>query len=374
MMADDRRLVVEDDNFYMTDAVTDRAIAMIGSAKAQKPFFLYLAYTAPHWPLHAPAADIARYEGCYRQGWDHARGARHERLVASGLFRRPWALSPRDPKVGPWDDAPHKDWEAMRMAVYAAMVDRMDRCIGRLLDHLTRTGSRDETLVLFLSDNGGCAKSLDEEGIGAEFPDRLPDGRPIMIGNRPDIRPGDRQSFMSYGRCWSNLSNVPFRLHKSWVHEGGVSTPLIVNWPGRIVGGQRLDDPAHVIDLMPTILEAGGAAMPAEVGGHPTQALDGMSLLGPLTGGGQLAGRRLFWEHGGHAAARIGNLKLVRERGQAWELYDMDEDRTELNDLAPAHPADVARLDVAWRDWSLECGVEPWPQVRRRLRGRPDAG
>ena len=373
MMADDRRVVVETDDFYMTDAVTDQAIAMIGSAEAKKPFFLYLAFTAPHWPLQAPAEDIARYEGCYRQGWDQARAARHERLAASGLFRRPWALSPRDPKAAAWNDSPHQDWEAMRMAVYAAMVDRMDRCVGRLLDHLTLIGARDDTLVMFLSDNGGCAKSLDEDGFALGYPDRLPDGRPIVIGNRPGLRPGGRQTFMSYGRCWSNLSNVPFRLHKSWVHEGGISTPLIVSWPGRIAGGRAIDEPAHVIDLMPTILDAAGATMPGEIGGNALQALDGVSLLDPLAGGGQLAGRMLFWEHGGHRAARVGNLKLVRERGHPWELYDMDEDRTELSDLAPTHGADVSRLEAAYDDWATACGVEPWRVVKRRIGAGRDA-
>lgn len=368
LMADDRRVIVEDEDFYLTDAVTDQAIAMIGDGEGEKPFFLYLAYTAPHWPLQAPAADLALYEGCYRGGWDAARAARHERLAASGLFRRPWALSPRDPKVAPWCDAPDKDWQALRMAAYAAMVDRMDRCVGRLLAHLARIGARDDTLVLFLSDNGGCAK----DDFGAGFPDRLPDGRPVAIGNRPDLRPGGSQTFMSYGRCWSNLSNTPFRLHKSWVHEGGIATPLIVNWPGRIAGGGKIDDPAHVIDLMPTVLAAARAAMPNEIGGHTPQALDGISLLDPLAGGNQLVGRTLFWEHGGHAAMRSGNLKLVRERGQDWELYDMDEDRTELNDLAPTHPDDVSSLIAGYRDWAAECGVKPWPQVGRRLRAMRD--
>lgn len=228
VMADDSRTEIEPGSFYMTDAISDRAVAMIEAA-AEEPFFLYLAYTAPHWPLHAWPEDVARYEGLYRCGWDRIRTARHEEMNGRGVLQNPWAISPRDAQAPAFAEVPEPDWEAERMAVYAAQVDRMDQGIGRVVAALTRLGLLEDTLILFLADNGGCAEFMAEDGWAQWYPDSLADGRRIVKGNLPSLRPGGPQTFMSYDLPWANVSNAPFRLYKHWVHEGGISTPLIAH-------------------------------------------------------------------------------------------------------------------------------------------------
>lgn len=285
MLEDDLRVDVYPDNFYFTDAITDKAIDMVEEAVADDaPFFLYLAHAAPHWPLHAPPEDIARYDGVYGKGWDAVRTARHEEMNARSLFQTSWDISPRDPDVAPWADQPHHDWEASKMATYAAMVDRMDQSIGRFIQALKRMGRYENTLILFLSDNGGCAEFMAEDGWVKFFPDRTQDGRRIVMGNRPDVRPGDALTYQSYDKPWANVSNVPFRLFKHYVHEGGISTPLIAHWPKGIVPGQVAHQAAHVVDILPTILEIAGAGYLSELGGEAIQPCQGESVV-PLFGG-----------------------------------------------------------------------------------------
>ena len=253
------------------------------------------------------------------------------------------------------------------MAVYAAMIDRMDRSIGRLLAHLKRTGVHDDTLILFLSDNGGCAEFMAEDGWAKFMPDVTNDGRRIAMGNRPGLRPGGALTYMSYDLPWANVSNAPFRLFKHWVHEGGISTPLLAQWPARFRPGGVAHSPAHVVDLMPTILEAAGAAYPSELGGHAIQACDGESLLPLLDGQDWRREQPIFWEHEGNCAVRVGDFKLVRRHGQDWELYDMEADRTELNDLAGRNAPLEADLKRAYAAWAEACGVEDWSALLPRL-------
>ena len=368
ILEDDSRVEVSPSDFYFTDAITDRAIGMIDeSLEAQQPFFLYLAHAAPHWPLHAPEEDIARYDGVYNGGWDAIRTARHEEMLARDLLPHKWAISPRDEGAPAWGDAPHADWEAARMAVYAAMIDRMDQSIGRLLAHLKQTGVHDDTLILFLSDNGGCAEFMAEDGWAKFMPDVTNDGRQIAMGNRPGLRPGGALTYMSYDLPWANVSNAPFRLFKHWVHEGGISTPLLAQWPARFRPGGVAHSPAHVVDLMPTILDAAGAAYPSELGGHAIQACDGESLLPLLDGQDWRREQPIFWEHEGNCAVRVGDFKLVRRHGQDWELYDMEADRTELNDLAGRNAPLEADLKRAYAAWAEACGVEDWSALLPRL-------
>ncbi|MCY1128183.1 arylsulfatase [Frigidibacter sp. RF13] len=361
IMEDDARVDVSPTDFYFTDAITDKAIGMIEESVAlDQPFFLYLAHAAPHWPLHAHEEDIAKYDGTYQRGWDKIRTGRHEEMLGRGVLQHNWAISPRDEGAPEWNDVLEKDWEASRMAVYAAMVDRMDQSIGRVLEALKRLGQYEDTLILFLSDNGGCAEFMAEDGWAKFMPDIHNDGRKIEMGNRPSLRPGGALTYMSYDLPWANVSNAPFRLFKHWVHEGGISTPLIAHWPNRIKAPRTVHAPAHVIDLLPTILEAGGVMYPDEFGGQAIQKLDGESLVALIDGKDWSREQPLYWEHEGNAAIRAGNFKLVRKFNQPWELYDMESDRTELNDLMGRNEPLTRRLTTDYEAWAEKTGVMDW--------------
>ncbi|MEJ8855788.1 arylsulfatase [Variovorax robiniae] len=371
LMEDDERVMVEMDDFYLTDAISDKASDMIeASVGEDKPFFLYLAYNAPHWPLQAPAEDVARYENAYRGGWDALRGSRHESMIATGALQNPWSLSPRDREAPAWNDAPHHDWEAQRMAVYAAMVDRMDQGVGKIMRTLERLNVKDDTLVLFLSDNGGCAEPLCEDGWCKAFPSTLPDGRAIESGNRVDLRPGGATTFMSYDLPWSNVSNAPFRQHKHYVHEGGISTPLVAHWPAGIKARGFVHQPFHVVDVLPTLLEAAGVAYPTEYAGQAIQKVDGESFAPLFTQSTHQRSAPIFWEHEGNDAVRMGDWKLVRHYGQDWELYNMVDDRTELNDLSGKAQSKREQMAKMHAHWAGEVGARPWDELIARARSR----
>jgi len=347
----DRRLILDDEEveppaeWYATDAYTDYAIDFLkDAAQADRPFFLYTAYTAPHWPLHALPEDIAKYRGKYRQGWDVLRNRRRERMVELGIVERRWALSPRGGK--PWESlaADKRDEMDLRMAVYAAMVDRMDRNIGRLVETLKDLDAFDNTLILFLSDNGGSA----EGGLWGFSREGDPIGSP--------------QSYASYGQCWANVSDTPFRRYKSWTHEGGIATPLIAHWPGVIKRqGKLVHEPGHVIDIMATCCDVSGAAYPRTHNGHAIIPLEGRSLLPLLKGNARKSHDAIFWEHQGNRAVRQGKWKLVAAHREPWELYDLEADRTELHNLATQYPEKVNELKTLYRSWAKRCGVQPWP-------------
>lgn len=376
VMEDDSRVEVPPSDFYFTDAITDKAIGMIEESVADdKPFFLYLAHAAPHWPLHAHEEDIARYDGVYLQGWDRLRAARHEQMTSLGVLPHRWELSPRDAEAPAWSDTKATDWEAHRMAVYAAMIDRVDQSIGRVLSALRRLGQFDDTLIMFLSDNGGCAEFMAEDGWAKFMPDIHNDGRRIEMGNKLSLRPGGPLTYMSYDLPWANVSNAPFRLFKHWVHEGGISTPLIVHWPDRVKHSGPVHSPCHVIDILPTILEATDTPYPSELGGAAIQQLDGESLMRLLEGRPWQRERPLFWEHEGNAAVRVGDFKLVRQFGKDWELYDMESDRTELTDLMGRNDPLTRRLVRDYEEWAHSIGVKDWAEalpVLQRLWGMED--
>lgn len=368
VMEDDTRVEVSPTDYYFTDVITDKALKMIDeSVAAEKPFFLYLAHAAPHWPLHAHEEDIARYEGIYNTGWDKLRARRHEEMHARNVLQHRWDLSPRDENAPAWSDVRPKDWEAQRMAVYAAMIDRLDQNIGRVLNHLKSLGIHDDTFILFLSDNGGCAELMAEDGWAKFMPDIHNDGRRIAMGNRPGLRPGGPLTYMSYDLPWANVSNAPFRLFKHWVHEGGISTPLLAQWPARFRPGGVAHKPAHVVDILPTILEAAGARYPAEVGGHDIQSPDGESFLPLLDGKDWSRQQPIFWEHEGNSAVRVGDFKLVRRHGQDWELYNMERDRTELHNMAGRNAPLEERLKREYSGWAAKAGVEDWDTLLPRL-------
>lgn len=353
--------LAEHDDFYYTDAISRQAVAYIDeAARARKPFFLYVAYTAPHWPLHAPETAVARYRGRYANGWDALRQQRYERQLALGLIRREWALSPRDPRVRAWEETPHTAWHQRRMEVYAAQVDLMDQGIGAILARLREVGAEDNTLVMFLSDNGGCAEEIAPTWTGRHIPETTRDGRPVQLGNSPSIAPGPEDTYQSYGIAWANVSNTPFRRYKHDTHEGGIATPLIVRWPAAITSGGRLThEVGHVIDILPTCLAAARVVCPRQLGGFNLTPPEGQSLL-PVFADQTLPPRTLFWEHEGNRAVREGKWKLVARFGGPWELYDMEQDRTELKNLADAFPVIVEDLSRQYESWAKRCNVDPW--------------
>ncbi|MCE9545787.1 MAG: arylsulfatase [Planctomycetia bacterium] len=341
----------EGPNYYTTDAFTDYALKFVKDAAKQddRPFFLYLAYNAPHWPLQARPEDIEKYRDTYRQGWDALRDARHAKQIELGLLDKSWPLTPRDATAPAWDKmAKAKQADAaLRMAVYAAQVDRMDQQIGRVVSTLKELGRLDNTLILFLSDNGGCA-----EGGTFGFGE-------IQTG---DGAPGSADTFASYGLAWANASNTPFRRYKHWVHEGGIATPLVAHWPAGIKQhGALTNQLGHLIDIMPTSLELAGAKYPAAHDGKQLIPLEGHSLAAVLQGAAAADRGPVFWEHEGNRAVRRGSWKLVAEHGRPWELYDLQQDRTELHNMAADHPDTVAEMKTAYEAWASRANVLPWP-------------
>ncbi len=342
---DDQPHMPPKEGFYMTDAFTDNAVKFLDQYGSHQdtPFFLYVAYTAPHWPLHALPKDIARYQGKYMSGWDKMRQARFARLREMGLIDKDWPLSPRDEDVLPWDEVANKEEMDLRMAVYAAQIDRMDQGIGRILDALKATGPEENTLVLFLSDNGGCHE-----------------GGPWGFDNRKNgLPPGGVDSYMSYGRSWANASNTPFRLYKHWVHEGGIATPLIAHWPAGIKAqGVVTHQVGHIIDIMATCCEVSGADYPGTYKGKEITPLEGRSLLPVFQGKDRTGHEVLYWEHMGNRAIRRGQWKLVSVEDSQWELYDLEADRTELRDLSGKRPELAGELATRYEDWARRCGVK----------------
>lgn len=365
-------------DFFYTDAIAAEAVRFIDdhAGAAAPPFFLYAAFTAPHWPLHAPAEDVAKYAGAFDQGWDSLRAARLRRLVEEGILPARTALSDRDPTQPAWEETADKAWQALRMQVYAAQIERMDRGVGRIVEALDRAGRRDDTLLIFLSDNGASPEVLPLVQIDRfrQRRDILPShgkgGEPMRVGNTPDILPGPSDTYASYGRAWANLSNTPFRFYKRWVHEGGIAAPLIIHWPaGGLDSGGVVEQPFQLVDIVPTVLEATGGRYPPRSVTGPVESLEGRSMLAAMRGEDG-APAPLFWEHTGNAAIRLGRWKLVREYKQGWELYDLEADRTELHDLAAAHPAVVADLAAQWDAWAARVGVIPFETTLRRYRAR----
>lgn len=359
LVRDNTAVSAEGDGYYLTDALSEQAERYVGdAAKKTDPFLLYLAYTSPHWPLHAPEADIARCKGRYAMGWDALRTERHKRQKAMGLVDGRWALTSRDARVPAWADAPDKEWEQRRMEVYAAQIECMDRGIGRVVRKLEETGTLDNTLILFLADNGGCAEVLGERKAGPVYRDRTRDGRPVRAGNSPSIQPGAADTFASYGVGWANASNTPFRLYKHWVHEGGISTPLIAHWPKGLPGaGSVSHEPGHLIDVMATCVDVSGARYPAEFRGEKITPMEGRSLL---HGHGE---RTLYWEHEGNRAVRQGKWKLVSRYPEQWELFDLEADRTELHDLSGSNADKVREMAAQYEAWAKPRNVVPWGEL-----------
>lgn len=353
--------------FYATDAITDHALSFLDGARRtpDKPWFLYLAYNAPHFPLHAPKELIDKYQQVYEQGWDAIREQRFARMRRLGLIDPRWRMSPRS-VVGPnrvsvlngWAEKQNPAWEtipaarrkdlARRMAVFAAMVDRMDQNIGRVLDDLEARGELSNTLILFCADNGACAE-WDPWGFDVSSgPTNV-----LHTGAELDGM-GQPGSYHSYGSGWANTSNTPWRLYKHYTHEGGISTPTIAHWPAGLKGRAGGFDhrPWHFIDVLPTLAAVAGARAPA--------GTQGVSAA-PMLKGGKIKRGPLFWEHEGSRAVRDGKWKItaVYPKGE-WELYDIEADRTEQTNLAARHPQLVRRMAAQWEEWARQNHAIPW--------------
>ncbi len=353
-----------DGKFYATDAVTDHALDFLKLARAtpDKPWFLYLAYNAPHFPLHAPPEEIAKYKDRYHGGWDKLRAARLARMKELGIVPEETQLSKRshwrnfgETKIGvnpAWDTLPEdRRFDlARRMAIYAAMIDRLDQQLGRVIDDLKSAGEYDNTLIVFTSDNGACFEWD-------------PFGFDIVSSNQNILHKGDMLdemgkagTFHSVGSGWANSSNTPWRLYKHFNHEGGIASPGIVHWPNglKTKAGSINHQPAHIIDLLPTAVSVAGAKYEGKL------SLPGIDLLDQLDNGGRE--RMLFFEHQGNRAVRSGRWKLVALDDQPWELYDFSVDRVEMNDLATNHPQRVQRMAAAWDKWGAANQVTPLPR------------
>ncbi len=338
------------EDFYMTDAVTDSALQFVKKGESDnKPFFLYLAYTAPHWPLHAVEDKIKKYRGTYMSGWDSIRAKRHEKQLAMGLFGKPVDLSPRDKVVPSWEEVVDKDEWDLKMSVYAAMMESVDDGIGKLLAYLGQTAQLENTIIMFLSDNGACHEVLDGR-IDKDLKEFASTAKTIPAGNKG--------SYTAYGKQWANASNTPFRLYKHWTHEGGISTPLIIHYPKMIKEGKMVHNLSHLIDIMPTILDLTETKYPTAYNGFEIQAGEGKSLMSVLNNEMWTGHEYLFWEHEKSKAVRHGKWKLVSVPNGAWELYDMESDRSELLDLSESHPDTVLAMEAQYSLWAVRVGVE----------------
>ncbi|HWD91318.1 MAG TPA: arylsulfatase [Verrucomicrobiae bacterium] len=355
-----------DTNFYYTDVLTEHAVADIDRlAQGGKPFFLYLAYSAPHWPLQAPEKDIAKYRPTYLAGWDVIRSNRYQREIQLGIIDKKWPLSPRDPRVHPWESVPDKKWEANRMATYAAMVERLDTGVGKVLNALKEQNIETNTLVIFFSDNGACAEVIQPGWY--DVPSRTRDGRPVTVGNgNHSVFAGPDDVWQSYGVPWANVSDTPFLLYKHFTFEGGIASPLIARWPAVIKNtGTASAQVGHVTDIMATLVDIAGAKHPAKYEGQPIQPLEGSSLLPIFEGKNRPHPNPIFWEHEGNRAVRLEQWKLVARHRQAWELYDVVADRTEQNNLADTHPDKVKEMSALYDAWAKRCNIVPFDTLPR---------
>ncbi len=394
LVRDNQLLTVANDpayqppSYYYTDAIADHAVQFIrdharnaprGAGRVvagNQPFFLYVAFTAAHWPLHAKPADIAKYHGRYDQGYEPVRAARRERLRRMGILDARWAPAPAAER---WDDVQDKAFESRCMEVYAAQLDSMDQGIGRMVAALKDTGVLDNTLVFYLQDNGGCAEGMgrgnrpsprpslptfpamapDAPQFGSQ-PRQTRDGFPVRSGI--GVLPGGPDTYVAYGRGWASVSVTPFRGFKHWTHEGGISTPLIVHWPHGIDStrrGQLERQPGQLMDIMATCLDVAHAPYPTRRNDQDIVPMEGSSLVPAFHGRRIPRKRPLAWEHEGNRALRDGKWKIVARENRPWELYDIEGDRAESHDLAGRQPNLVHRMAQQWEAWAERARVLP---------------
>jgi len=377
------------DNFYYTNAITDTAVKFIAEHETANPFFFYIAYTAAHWPLHAPEKEVQKYKGVYDKGWDAIRATRFNKLQKLGIITKEAVLTERGVSIPAWENAPMKDWQARRMEVYAAMIDMMDQGIGKIITTLDKKGMLDNTVILYMHDNGGCAEPLDSDqpeiAMTAEQQKTHPFAKDsIFVGKKPiytrdgqfirsgmGVMPGPANSWVTYGMEWANVSNTPFKMYKHWTHEGGIASPLVIYWPKGVKqkGAIRNQD-AHLIDIMATCVDIAGISYPKTYNGHDIQPMEGKSLVGAINNQ-PIQRDFIFWEHEGNRAIKAGPWKLVSkteknkvftEKDQnAWELYNLELDPSETNNLASQYTSKVQELALLWEKEAFRTKALPWP-------------
>ncbi len=368
--------------YYYTDAIGHEAVRFItdhARAKSGKPLFMYVAFTAAHWPMHALPEDRAKYSGKYDDGYEPIRKARLAKAVRLGLVDGTQGMAPPE---GDWSTVANKRWESACMETYAAMIDRLDQNIGAIVQSLRDQGMLDNTLILFMQDNGGCAEPMGRSpstnhpnmvrpgkptfpamkpgdfAARGSVPSQTRDGFPVRMGDK--VMPGDADTYVAYGRNWAHVSNTPFREYKHWVHEGGISSPLIAHWPAMITDhGALRRQPCHLIDIAATCVDLAQARYPARIGERNITPLAGMSLRGVFAN--QALNRDLYWEHEGNRALRFGDWKIVAKGPAApWELYNIAQDRTEAHDRAATETQKMKELISRWENWAGKANVLPW--------------
>ncbi|MEG3659917.1 arylsulfatase [Arenibacter palladensis] len=358
-----KQIEVKEEDYYTTDAFTDHAIKFIDESESQEeknPFFLYLAYTAPHWPLQAPMAKIDKYKDRYKDGWRVIRERRYKKMKKLGLVEEKWSLSSED--AVPWSSLNNSQKEdlSLRRAIYAAQVDQMDENIGKLLSYLKEKKILENTIIVFSNDNGACAE-------GGMFG-----------GGKSNDLLTEKGYFLSYGQAWANSSNTPFKKYKHWVHEGGISTPMIVHWPNNIdskLNGKIIDQYGFLPDVMATFVDISQLEYPKEFQGNIIPPMEGKSFLPLLLGQNEtIHSEPIFWEHEGNKAVRLGDYKLVMEwkskEHNNWELYNIKEDRTEIYDLSEKEPGQVAHMVEMWNAWAKQKNVLPWDEALKIMNAR----
>lgn len=381
-------------DFYYTTAISDTTVKFIKESPKNKPFFGYIAYTAAHWPLHAPEKEVKKYKGFFDKGWDVLREQRFKKLKELGIIDDTFVLTERGVSIPAWKDEPMKEWQLRRMEVYAAMIDVMDQGIGQIITALEKKGVLDNTLIFYLHDNGGCAEPVGTEKmeipLSAEQkvskpysydkpnPDKKQaytrEGKYIRMGK--GVMPGPADTWTAYNEEWANVSNTPFRLYKQWVHEGGIASPLVIHWPKGIkTKGQLRTHPSHLIDIMATCLDITGVPYPVQYKNNTIQPLEGKSLI-PAFNNKPLERDYLFWEHGANRAIRIGDWKLVAQTSfnksfsdadeDKWELYNLKEDPTERINLRDKFPDKAVAMIRTYREKAFYTKALPWPWKPRK--------
>lgn len=345
----------ESEDYYYTDVIGEEAVRQIEAfSKSDKPFFQYVAFTAAHWPIHAPEESIQKYLKLYQDGWEKLRHDRYERMLKMGIIdEERWPLPEMESRVQPWDTADHKAWRIRNMAVYAAMVDHMDRAVGRMVEALKRTGQFDNTLIVYFHDNGACPEHLSGNGWNTAnniLAKAKAAGKTIAVGDVYDVPMGGPMTYGSVGHNWANAQNTPLRRYKMNVHEGGSCTPAIMHWPAGLKHqpGSITAQRGHVVDMMATCVELAAAEYPTEFDGRTITPHESLSLAAVIGGGKQPHDHAYYFNHAGTHAIIKGDFKVVREGKGPWALYNLTENRTETRDLAKQYPQRVEELTALW--------------------------
>jgi arylsulfatase len=354
--------------YYSTIALSDSAVSYIGRyAKSEKPFFMYLAYHSPHWPLHALEEDIKKYEDVYKVGWKTIREARFQRMKKLGIFGNQTDFLSNRQSAKEWESNPDREWDAHAMAVHAAMIDRMDQGIGKVLQELERTGELDNTLILFMSDNGCSPEVCQDYSPGEnDRPDMMRDGTPIVYPRKKEAMPGPETTFASLGPEWANVANTPFRFWKAKMYEGGICSPMIAHWPAGIkaVRGSVTDEPCHIVDVMATSLELAKSNYPATYKGNKILPMQGESMVPVFKNGKRKGHTYIGFEHFNEKALMSNDgWKIIQPGNKArWELYNLNTDRSEQHNLADTYPDRVAAMVKEYEAWAERSMVVPAPR------------